>query len=200
MTSKMKKIVAVGAVAILGAAAVGVAVAKRAHDHHHSHPSRHHFSHHGSHYDGDFHGMRGELHMRDGFAGMKTRHLARALDLNPEQREKTRALMNDIREFQRESRQDIRNAVSRAFNADALSAEQAEELLAMRENRRDEMRAFVAAKLAEFHAMLTPAQRERAAQLWTERRHGFRFHRNRHHDGHDDDDDRHDRDRDGKRG
>ena len=187
MTPKMKKTVAVVAVALLGATAVGVAVAKRDHDSHHSFHFRHHFSGHG----GDFH------HMREGFAGLKTRHLARALDLDSEQREKTRALMNDVREFQRQSRMETRAAVSRAFTADSLSPEQAAELLAMRENRRDETRAFVGAKLAEFHAMLTPAQRERAAELWTERgRHGFRFfHRDRHHDGHDDD-----RHRDGKRG
>ena len=183
MTPKMKKTVAVVAVALLGATAVGVAVAKRAHDSHHS---RHHFSH----YGGDFSGM----------SGMNVRHLARALDLDSEQREKARALMNNIREFQRQSRMEIRDSVSRAFNADSLSAEQAAELLAMRENRRDEMRAFIGSKLAEFHAMLTPAQREHAAQLWTERsRHGFRFHRDhfRHHNGHHDD---HDRDRDGRRG
>ena len=167
MTTKTKKIAAVVAVALLGATAAGAAVAKRAHDNHHAHR--------------EFRGEHRGIGFLGNFSGMKTRLIARALDLDSEQREKTRALINDVREFQRQSRDSSRDAVMRAFAADSLSAEQAAELLAMRENRRDEMRAFVGAKLAEFHAMLTPAQRERAAELWAERRHGFRFHNDRHH-------------------
>ena len=114
-----------------------------------------------------------------GFGGNISR-IAKALDLNEGQREQTRALMNDVREFRDQNRQSAREAVSNAFTRDTLSPADAQKLLAMREQRRDAMRAFMGAKLSEFHAILTPAQRENAVAMWHDRggkfgrRHGDR--------------------------
>ena len=133
-----------------------------------------------------------------GFGGNISR-VAKALDLNEDQREQTRALMNDVREFRDQNRQNAREAVSNAFTQDTLSPADAQKILAMREQRRDAMRAFMGAKLSEFHAILTPAQRENAvAMMWRDRggkfggwhgdRRGHREYGHRGGRGHDDDD------------
>ena len=138
-----------------------------------------------------------------GFGGNISR-VAKALDLNEDQREQTRALMNDVREFRDQNRQSAREAVSNAFTQDTLSPADAQKILAMREQRRDATRAFMGAKLSEFHAILTPAQRENAVAMWHKRggkfghhrggdRRGHREHGRRGGHGHDDDDDYHHR-------
>lgn len=177
MTINKKKIgIAAAAVALVGVA--GIAIAKGA-DHYRD----------GRGFDGHF-GFRGD-------AGQ----IARALDLNDEQREQTRAMMNDIRAFRRAHRESAHMVVAAAFTGESLSPADAEKILSMREQHRDEMRAFMGAKLSEFHAILTPAQRENAVALWQDRRHhrgwgrrgGRDNDRHRRGWGRDDDDDYHHR-------
>ena len=182
MTVSKKKIgvaVAVAAVALAGIGGVAIAKSDRDHDHHR-----------------DFAGRGESMH----FGGNMLR-MARALDLNDDQREQARALANDLRDHRRERREAARLAASAIFTQESLSPDDAAKLLAMREQNRDQTRAFIGEKLSEFHAILTPAQRERVVALMTERRGGFGFHRGKHRDGkhrwrrddddHDDDDDRH---------
>ena len=167
---KIGAIAIVAAVALAGAAGVaGIAIAKSGDRENRGFHPAHSFAAPGG---------------RMGFGGNMLR-MARALDLNDEQREKARALMNDIDEFRRERREATRETVSELFTRDSLSPQDAAKMLALREQHRAENRAFMSGKLSEFHAILTPAQRERAVALMTERRRGFRgFHRgDRHHDG-----------------
>ena len=178
-----KKQIGIGVAAVALAGVAGVAIAKSA-DHYR---------------DGH---ERGFGHA--GFGGNISR-VAVALDLNDEQREETRALVNDIREFRREHRESARESAAALFTRDSLSPDDAKKILSMREQRRAEMRDFMGGKLSEFHALLTPAQRETAVALWQERRFGFGHgkrgkHRGHGHygrgHGHWDDDDRHRRGRD----
>ena len=174
-----KKKIGIGVAAVALASMAGIAIAKSA-DHHRGHE-------------------RGYGHW--GFGGNISR-VARALDLNDEQREETRALVNDIREFRREHRESARESAAALFIRDSLSPAEAKNLLSMREQRREEMREFMGGKLSDFHALLTPAQRETAVALWQERRGGFGHDRRgkRHGHGHygrgHRDNDYHRRDRD----
>ena len=178
-----KKQIGIAVAAVALASVAGVAIAKSA-DHYR-----------GGHERGFGHG---------GFGGNISR-VARALDLNDEQREATRELVNDIREFRREHRESARESAAALFARDSLSSEEAKTLLSMREQRREEAREFMGGKLSEFHALLTPAQRETAVALWQDRRLGFGHghrgkrhghgHRGRGH-GHWDDDRHHRRGRD----
>ena len=185
MTSRKKIGIAAAAVALVGLA--GVALAK------------------GNDYYHKRHGFDGGGHF--GFGGVS--RLADALDLNDEQREKTRAIMNSVREFHRGHRDGARDEIAAVFTKESLSPAEAKDLLNLRERRREEGRAFMGAKLSEFHGILTPAQRERAVALMAERRGGFfrGFGRDKHrrHHGHgrghghwdwDDDDNDHHRGRD----
>ena len=144
MTSKKKIGIAAVAVALVGVAAM--AHAGRDHDRH----------------------ERGFGHF--GFGGME--RLSDALDLNDEQREQTRAIVNSIREFHRGHRESARMEIAVIFTQDALSSDEAQNLLNLRQRHREEGRAFMGAKLAEFHGILTPAQREQAVAL-LEKRGGF---------------------------
>ena len=172
MTVNKKKIgIAAVAVALVGVA--GIAIAK-SDDHRRD----------GRHYGGQF-----------GFGGNISR-LSSALDLNDDQREQARVLMNDIREFRRQHRETARLAVASAFTQDSLSPTEGQKLLSMRQQHRDAMRAFMGAKLSEFHGILTPAQRENAVALWQDRRGKFGGRGNDRRGGwgwgrghHDDDDD-----------
>ena len=180
MTSKKKIGIAAAAVAL-----VGVAALAHAGRDHHRHDDRHGFD-------------------RFGFGGVE--RLSDALDLNDNQREQTRVIMNSVREFHRGHRESAREEIAAAFTQEALSPAQARELLNLRERRREEGRAFMGAKLSEFHGLLTPAQRERAVALLQKGRGGFfhgfgrdgDHHRGKGHGrhGHWDDDDDHHRDRD----
>lgn len=178
MTSRKKIGIAAAAVALVGVAAI-------------AHAGR------DGHRDGRGFGGHGHF----GFGGVE--RLSDALDLNDDQREQTRVIMNSIREFHRGHRESARLEIAAIFTQDALSPQEAQDLLNMRERRREEGRAFMGAKLSEFHGILTPAQREQAVALMEKRGGLFRgFGRDNdrrrgkgrgHGHGHwdDDDDDHH---------
>lgn len=81
------------------------------------------------------------------------------LDLNEEQETALRAVMSDVEAFKNEQRRDARRRLAELMKKSGVSAAEVEAALPDHEARRAAMRGFVAAKIAEFHALLTPAQR-----------------------------------------
>jgi Spy/CpxP family protein refolding chaperone len=92
--------------------------------------------------------------------------LARELDLTEAQKSRLDAIKNDIL-----ARKADFTALKDGFHAEALAQVRAGSVdvdklnadLAGREDKARELRAFLVAKFAEFHAILEPAQREKLA-------------------------------------
>ena len=108
------------------------------------------------------------------------RRLDRELNLTQEQRVEVEALVAEVTAemaSRRESSEPQFDEAQALFRQDRLSAEEVEAFIEAYEGDRQQTRRFMAQKVAEFHAILTPEQRDRLAQLAEE--HHTKHHRRR---------------------
>lgn len=93
-------------------------------------------------------------------------HIARELDLNADQKSRLDAIKADIltRKADFSSlREGFREEALAQIRAGAVDTEALNRSLAAREEKARELRGFLVAKFAEFHAVLDTAQREKLA-------------------------------------
>lgn len=136
---------------------------------------------------------------RDHKSGHFAEHLAEKLSLDDAQQKQLRAMLSETREKRGEIRAQTNAEIRAVFLRDEMNKDDALQLMQLRRQKREEMRAFVAEKIAAFHSGLNPAQREKLAEIAPrvlsrlahrgDRKH--RRHHGRKHRDHDDDDDRH---------
>lgn len=95
-----------------------------------------------------------------------TKRIASELDLNEAQRAKLDAIKDDILAHKADFgslREGFRGEMLGQIRAESVDAAKLNGDLEQREAKAKELRAFMVAKFAEFHAILEPAQRERLA-------------------------------------
>jgi Spy/CpxP family protein refolding chaperone len=85
------------------------------------------------------------------------------LDLNREQRETLRAITADAYEFMREVRRERAAKMAALLKRDKVTAAEINAAIPSRDEMAKEIREFASAKIADFHAVLTPQQRARLA-------------------------------------
>lgn len=93
-------------------------------------------------------------------------HIAKELDLTADQKTRLDAIKNDILARKgdfRSLKEGFHEELLGQLRAGAVDANQVNQSLEQREAKAKELRAFLVAKFAEFHALLEPAQREKLA-------------------------------------
>ena len=157
----MKKTKIIGALAVAALLAAGAAYAgsnKRGHDDDHD---------------------RGDHHREH-----LIEHATEKLSLTDEQEERLESLLEEFGDKRKAMRERTKTAMREVILQDEMSAEDAERLMTMRRESRNEMRAEAAAVLAAFHAELSPAQREKLAdfapRMLSRNRHHGKRHGRRH--------------------
>jgi protein CpxP len=93
--------------------------------------------------------------------------LSKNLDLNEEQKKELNRIKDEIsakHQQLKSDHQEILNAVLLQIKNDKVDEAALNEIFDSKEEKIKEMRSFLIAKLAEFHSILTPAQRDKLAQ------------------------------------
>jgi Spy/CpxP family protein refolding chaperone len=100
--------------------------------------------------------------------------LAKELSLNADQKVKLDAIKAELLKKKDEFKADrkaVQAEIKSQILSDKIDQEKLNQLFAGRQPQREEMRKLLIAKFAEFHAILTPAQRTKLAEL-LEKLHG----------------------------
>ena len=92
-------------------------------------------------------------------------HIAEDLALNDAQEERLRAMMTEAREKREQLRAQSAAEIRAVVLQDAMSREDARNLMQLRRHKREEMRDFIAEKIVAFHSGLDAAQREKLADI-----------------------------------
>ena len=103
-------------------------------------------------------------------------HATEKLSLTDEQEERLESLLEEFGDKREAMRERTKSAMREVILQDEMSAEDAERLMTIRRESRDEMRSEAAAVLAAFHSELSSEQREKLADLAPRM-----LSRNRHH-------------------
>ena len=115
----------------------------------------------------------------------------RKLDLSDSQRDSLEKMAGEAREFIREKHRARANEMADLWRRDKINADDVAAVIRARKENRDERHNFIAVKAAEFHAILTPQQREKMAEEmphWIGKfaKRGWGYHRKKHRDRDDD--------------
>ena len=102
-------------------------------------------------------------------------HLSSKLDLTEEQNKKLNQIKDEILEnkknIQPPKKEEFKNQLLDLIKKEKISADELEAVFSGRENQHKEHRKFMMKKLAEFHSILTPAQKEKLADHIKEYKH-----------------------------
>ena len=113
------------------------------------------------------------------------------LDLSDSQHASLEKMVGEAREFIRERHRDRTNEMADLWRRDKINADDVATVIRTRKEKHDEMHNFFAVKAAEFHAILTPQQREKMAEempYWIGKftKRGWGYHRKKHRNRNDD--------------
>ena len=104
--------------------------------------------------------------------------VSKTLDISKEQKKKLALIMDEVK-AKHQDQVTSHNAMFDAFleqvRSDQIDEEDLSKRLDEQHAKMDQMRPFVVSKIKEFHAMLTPEQREKLAEKMAE------YHRKWHH-------------------
>jgi Spy/CpxP family protein refolding chaperone len=98
--------------------------------------------------------------------------VAKQLDLNDQQQAEVNKIKDEIKAKMDENmqkRKDQMGEMEKMFRGDTFDKQKVMDLDKMRETNREEMRTFMIDEMAKFHALLTPDQRNKAADLMKEK-------------------------------
>jgi Spy/CpxP family protein refolding chaperone len=93
--------------------------------------------------------------------------IASELDLTTEQKTKLSAIRDELVKKQAELKpmhQSMRDELRPLFLADTLDQDKVNQVFTSRQAQYDDLRKFLVGRLAEFHDLLTPAQRAKAVE------------------------------------
>lgn len=88
------------------------------------------------------------------------------LNLTDQQKQEVEKIKNEIQAKMEQNREDRKNDMTemeQMFRSDNFDKSKALELMKKHDEKRDEMRSFMLDQTAKFHAILTPDQRNKAA-------------------------------------
>jgi Spy/CpxP family protein refolding chaperone len=109
----------------------------------------------------------------DGPFGFILEKVVKELNLNDQQTTEVNKIKDEIKakmDANRQKRQDNASEFENMFRSDTFDKSKALDLAKQREANREEMRTFMIDELAKFHSILTPEQRNKAADLMKEKR------------------------------
>lgn len=112
-----------------------------------------------------------EKYRGDGPMGFMMGKIVSELNLTEQQKAEVEKIREEIkakRDQNRESRKQDMTEMEQMFRSDTFDKNKALEFAKQRETKRDEMRSFMIDKMAKFHSILTPDQRNKAADKMKE--------------------------------
>jgi periplasmic protein CpxP/Spy len=105
--------------------------------------------------------------------GFLSERIVKELNLNDQQKKEVEKIRDEIKtrmQEKKKSRQDTRGEMEQMFRGDTFDKQKALELAGKRDADREEMKIFFIDQAAKFHAILTPDQRNKAADKMKEMR------------------------------
>lgn len=100
--------------------------------------------------------------------GFLLNRIADDLDLSPQQKSEVEKIKQDIRDkidANRDKRQNFHQEMENIFRSDTFDKQKALELAEQQSKHQEEMRTFMIDQMEKFHSILTPQQRNKAADL-----------------------------------
>lgn len=114
-----------------------------------------------------------DKHRGDGHFRFMLDKVAGELNLTEQQKTEVNKIKDEIKakmDEKKKSRQDNAAEFEQMFRGDTFDKQKMLDFAKMRETNREEMRTFMVDEMAKFHALLTPDQRNKAADLMKEHR------------------------------
>lgn len=105
--------------------------------------------------------------------GFMSERIIKELNLTEQQTAEVNKIKDEIkakRDANRQKRQDMAMEMENMFRGDTFDKQKAQDFAKQREANREEMRTFMIDEMAKFHSILTPDQRNKAADLMKEKR------------------------------
>lgn len=112
-----------------------------------------------------------DKHPGSGPMGFMMFKIAKELDLSEQQKAEVEKIRDEIkakRDQNRESRKQDMTEMEQMFRGDTFDKNKALEFAKQQDAKRDEMRSFMIDEMAKFHSILTPDQRNKAADKMKE--------------------------------
>jgi periplasmic protein CpxP/Spy len=105
--------------------------------------------------------------------GFMSERIIKELNLNEQQKTEVNKIRDEVkakRDANRQKRQEMAQEMENMFRGETFDKQKALDFAKQREANREEMRSFMVDEMAKFHSILTPEQRNKAADLMKEKR------------------------------
>lgn len=105
--------------------------------------------------------------------GFMSERIIKELKLNDQQTAEVNKIKDEVKakmDANRQKRQDMAQEMENMFRGDTFDRQKALDFAKQREANREEMKTFMIDEMAKFHSILTPEQRNKAADLMKEKR------------------------------